>query len=98
MPILLDTSVLIGAKEGPDDDAAISVVSLTERFRRGEPVEPNFDEMVMQVRASFVEFDAEWQIAQQIARGGVQMLGSSGTVTTLAAMRLGLMGWPGPPL
>ena len=66
------------------------VVSLTERFRRGEPVERKFDEMVSQVRASFVEFDAEWQIAQQIARGGVQMLGSSGTVTTLAAMRLGL--------
>lgn len=30
MPVLLDTSVLIAAEEGPDDDAAISVVSLTE--------------------------------------------------------------------
>ena len=30
MAVLLDTSVLIGAEEGPDDDAAISVVSLTE--------------------------------------------------------------------
>jgi predicted nucleic acid-binding protein len=28
--VLLDTSVLIGAEKGPDDDAAISVVSLTE--------------------------------------------------------------------
>lgn len=30
MPVLLDTSVLIGAESGPDDEAAISVVSLTE--------------------------------------------------------------------
>jgi predicted nucleic acid-binding protein len=30
VPILLDTSVLIAAEQGPDDDAAISVVSLTE--------------------------------------------------------------------
>jgi predicted nucleic acid-binding protein len=28
--VLLDTSVLIGAERGPDDEAAISVVSLTE--------------------------------------------------------------------
>jgi predicted nucleic acid-binding protein len=30
VPILLDTSVLIAAEEGPADDTAISVVSLTE--------------------------------------------------------------------
>lgn len=30
MPVLLDTSVLIGAESGPDDETAISVVSLTE--------------------------------------------------------------------
>jgi predicted nucleic acid-binding protein len=28
--ILLDTSVLIGAEKGPDEDSAISVISLTE--------------------------------------------------------------------
>jgi predicted nucleic acid-binding protein len=28
--VLLDTSVLIGAEEGPQEDAAISVISLTE--------------------------------------------------------------------
>jgi exopolyphosphatase/guanosine-5'-triphosphate,3'-diphosphate pyrophosphatase len=66
------------------------VVSLTEGFRPGAPVERNFDEMVTEICARFAEFDAEWQIAEQIARGGVQMLGSSGTVTTLAAMQLGL--------
>ena len=30
MAVLLDTSVLIAAEQGPDEDAAISVVSLTE--------------------------------------------------------------------
>jgi predicted nucleic acid-binding protein len=30
VPVLLDTSVLIGAEEGPSEDSAISVVSLTE--------------------------------------------------------------------
>ena len=30
MAVLLDTSVLIGAERGPEEDAAISVVSLTE--------------------------------------------------------------------
>jgi predicted nucleic acid-binding protein len=30
MPLLLDTSVLIGAENGPDEKVAISVVSLTE--------------------------------------------------------------------
>lgn len=30
MAVLLDTSVLIGAETGPEEDAAISVISLTE--------------------------------------------------------------------
>ena len=30
MPVLLDTSVLIAAESGPEDEAAISAVSLTE--------------------------------------------------------------------
>ncbi len=30
MAVLLDTSVLIAAEDGPDEDAAISVISLTE--------------------------------------------------------------------
>jgi predicted nucleic acid-binding protein len=30
VPVLLDTSVLIGAESGPDEESAISVVSLTE--------------------------------------------------------------------
>ncbi|MGB8840238.1 MAG: Ppx/GppA family phosphatase, partial [Aliidongia sp.] len=67
----------------------IGVVSLTERFLGGDRV-LSFDEMVAEIRPGFAAFDAQWRIAQQIGRGGVQMLGSSGTVTTLAGMRLGL--------
>jgi len=66
------------------------VVSLTENFLRGDPPGLEFDDMVAQVRSAFLDFDAEWRIGQQIARGGVQMLGSSGTVTTLAGIQLGL--------
>jgi exopolyphosphatase / guanosine-5'-triphosphate,3'-diphosphate pyrophosphatase len=66
------------------------VVSLTERFQRDGPAGLRFEDMVGQVRAAFLDFDAEWQIARQVARGGVQMLGSSGTVTTLAGIQLGL--------
>jgi predicted nucleic acid-binding protein len=33
--VLLDTSVLIAAEQGPDEDAAISVISLTELALRG---------------------------------------------------------------
>lgn len=59
MAVLLDTSVLIAAEKGPDEDAAISVVSLTElhfgvliardeetralRMRRLGAIEDHFD-------------------------------------------------------
>jgi predicted nucleic acid-binding protein len=68
MPILLDTSVLIGAEEGPDDDAAISVVSLTElhfgvlvarddetrarRMRRLGAIEDRFDALPFDAAAA----------------------------------------------
>jgi toxin FitB len=59
VPFLLDTSVLIAAEEGPDEEVAISVVSLTElhfgvlvapddetrarRMRRLATIEGHFD-------------------------------------------------------
>jgi exopolyphosphatase/guanosine-5'-triphosphate,3'-diphosphate pyrophosphatase len=66
------------------------VVALTERFHARGQSPDIFDEMVEQVRAQFVDFNERWGIRSQIARGGVQMLGSSGTVTTLAGINLGL--------
>ena len=68
MPVLLDTSVLIGAEEGPDEDAAISVVSLTElhfgvliarddetrahRMRRLGAIEDHFDALPFDAAAA----------------------------------------------
>lgn len=68
MPILLDTSVLIAAEEGPDDEAAISVVSLTElhfgvlvardddaralRMRRLGAIEAHFDALPFDAAAA----------------------------------------------
>jgi exopolyphosphatase/guanosine-5'-triphosphate,3'-diphosphate pyrophosphatase len=66
------------------------VVALTERFHGGETSPAVFEEMVELVRSQFLDFDARWGISRQIALGGVQMLGSSGTVTTLAGIQLGL--------
>jgi hypothetical protein len=66
--VLLDTSVLIAAEEGPDDDAAISVVSLTElhfgvlvardeeararRMRRLGAIEGHFDALPFDAAAA----------------------------------------------
>jgi hypothetical protein len=49
MPVLLDTSVLIGAERGPDEEAAISVVSLTE-LHFGVLVAPDEDARANRVR------------------------------------------------
>jgi exopolyphosphatase/guanosine-5'-triphosphate,3'-diphosphate pyrophosphatase len=66
------------------------VVSLTERFASEKPPRIGFEQTVARVIDSFRSFDAKYGIARQIQRGGVQMLGSSGTVTTLAGISLGL--------
>jgi toxin FitB len=68
VPVLLDTSVLIGAEAGPDEDAAISVVSLTElhfgvliarddetrahRMRRLGAIEDHFDALPFDAAAA----------------------------------------------
>jgi predicted nucleic acid-binding protein len=68
VPVLLDTSVLIGAEEGPEEDAAISVVSLTElhfgvliarddetrahRMRRLGAIEDHFDALPFDAAAA----------------------------------------------
>jgi predicted nucleic acid-binding protein len=68
VPVLLDTSVLIGAETGPDDETAISVVSLTElhfgvlvasdqetrahRLRRLGVIESHFDALPFNAAAA----------------------------------------------
>jgi predicted nucleic acid-binding protein len=49
VPVLLDTSVLIAAERGPDEEAAISAVSLSE-LHFGVLVAPDEDARAMRVR------------------------------------------------
>jgi len=49
VPVLLDTSVLIGAESGPDEEAAISVVSLTE-LHFGVLIAPDEESRAIRVR------------------------------------------------
>ncbi|BBE71481.1 Ppx/GppA phosphatase family protein [Oharaeibacter diazotrophicus] len=68
----------------------VGVVTLSERHG-GVTVTPDvFDAMVDEVAAMVDAFTGIEDIAPVIARGGVHMLGTSGTVTTLAGIHLGL--------
>jgi exopolyphosphatase/guanosine-5'-triphosphate,3'-diphosphate pyrophosphatase len=66
------------------------VVSFAERYG-GDRVGPEtFEEMVGTVDAALGPFDKRHGIGDHVARGQVQLVGTSGTVTTLAAAHLGL--------
>ena len=68
----------------------VGVVTLAERFAdyAGEP--GYFQTMVDDVRARLEPFDRVHCIGHEIRRGGVRLLGTSGTVTTLAGLALDL--------
>ncbi len=73
MPVLLDTSVLIAATEGPDEDAAISVVSLTE-LHFGVLVAPDEEARAIRMRRLVIvedRFDAlpfDEEVARECGR------------------------------
>ncbi len=68
----------------------VGVVTLAERFaaRAGDP--GYFEDMVDDVRTRLEPFDRVHCIGHEIRRGGVHLLGTSGTVTTLAGLALDL--------
>ena len=71
------------------------VVTLTESCVKGQPREQPvtracYDDMVERIRADLRPFCAKHGIGRAIARGEVQMIGASGTVTTVSAHHLGL--------
>jgi exopolyphosphatase / guanosine-5'-triphosphate,3'-diphosphate pyrophosphatase len=67
------------------------VVSFAERYGSDRVSPDRYRAMVAAVDADLVRFDKENGIGEALAGGGgVQMLGSSGTVTTLAAVHLRL--------
>jgi exopolyphosphatase/guanosine-5'-triphosphate,3'-diphosphate pyrophosphatase len=66
------------------------VVTLSDRYGGREVSGETYAAMVDEMRASLAPFEEKHRIAERIARGEVQMLGSSGTVTTLAGIHLQL--------
>ena len=66
------------------------VVPFAERFG-GDRVEPaHYEAMVTEVVARLASFDTRHGIAARVAAGAVQMLGTSGTVTTIVGVRMNL--------
>jgi exopolyphosphatase / guanosine-5'-triphosphate,3'-diphosphate pyrophosphatase len=66
------------------------VVTLSDRYGGREVSAATYDAMVAEMRAAILPFEERHGIAARIARRDVQMLGSSGTVTTLAGIHLKL--------
>jgi exopolyphosphatase/guanosine-5'-triphosphate,3'-diphosphate pyrophosphatase len=68
----------------------VGVVTLAERFGTAAFTEDGFDAMVQDVTARLVAFESVHCIGREIRNGGVRLLGTSGTVTTLASVVLNL--------
>ena len=68
----------------------VGVVTLSERFGAAAFTEDGFDAMVGDTMARLTDFESIHCIAREIRDGGVRLLGTSGTVTTLASVVLNL--------
>ncbi|MCC7427348.1 MAG: Ppx/GppA family phosphatase [Alphaproteobacteria bacterium] len=68
----------------------IGVISLAERFGADAFTRAGFEAMVELVMDAARPFEAVHCIGHEIGQGGVRLLGTSGTVTTLAGVALGL--------
>ena len=66
------------------------VVQLAERYGGCQVERAAYDAMVDEVGAALRPFDALHEISRAVGRGQVQMLGTSGTVTTVAGVHLAL--------
>ena len=68
----------------------LGVVTLAERHGSGPYDGAAYEAMVGDVAAGLAPLEAMHAIAAEVAQGRVQMLGSSGTVTTLSGIRMNL--------
>jgi len=66
------------------------VVTFTERFGGIEVTRASYRAMVAETEAALMPFEDSHGIRRLVRTGQVQMLGSSGTVTTLAGVHLAL--------
>lgn len=72
------------------DSLPVGVVTLAERFGHQGFSEPGYQAMVAYVETLLESFERIHCIGHEIRMGGVRLLGTSGTVTTLAGVALGL--------
>lgn len=68
----------------------VGVVSLAEKFDGRNVSVESFEAMVAYVTRLIEPFEAAHQLAERIAKGRAHLLGTSGTVTTVAGILLGL--------
>jgi exopolyphosphatase/guanosine-5'-triphosphate,3'-diphosphate pyrophosphatase len=68
----------------------VGVVSIAERFGGVEVTRDSFEAMVAYVGEHLREFRGRHKLRQMIADHSVHLIGTSGTVTTLAGLHLGL--------
>jgi len=72
------------------DSLPVGVVTLAERYGPARDTAEGFVAMRDEVAAQLAHFESIHRIAHEIARGGVRVVGTSGTVTTLAGIALAL--------
>ena len=68
----------------------IGVVTLAERFGGRHVAPEDFEAMVAETTARLLPFEAQHKLAARLEGRRVHMLGTSGTVTTVAGIHLGL--------
>lgn len=68
----------------------VGVVTLSERYENGDVEAAEYAAIVERIDAKLTPFCARNGVARHIAEGHAHMLGTSGTVTTLGALHLGL--------
>jgi exopolyphosphatase/guanosine-5'-triphosphate,3'-diphosphate pyrophosphatase len=68
----------------------LGVVTLAERWGPAAFTAEGFTAMTMEAMAALLPFDAVHCIGSEVAREDVRLVGTSGTVTTLAGVSLGL--------
>ncbi len=69
----------------------VGVVTVSEKYSHDQEVtKENYETIKTSVRDSIIEFSERNNISNEVENGQVQMLGTSGTVTTLGAIHLQL--------
>ena len=68
----------------------LGVVTLAEKFGGRHVTPESFEQMVQFVGDLIAPFEAQHRFAEKIAGSNVHLLGTSGTVTTVAGIKLGL--------